>query len=116
MSTSTLPPPDHSEASVPGPRAPAAPGTADPAAPGHPPDHDARRARRAARRGRRRVAVGTALVLVLPLGGATAWALDRFVVEHVEISDVSAYEEALAAQDDDAGEASAADDSTTASG
>jgi len=30
--------------------------------------------------------------VLLPLGGATAWALDRFVVEHVEIADVSAYE------------------------
>ncbi len=30
--------------------------------------------------------------MLLPLGGATAWALDRFVVEHVEIADVSAYE------------------------
>src|SRR6478735_8290359 len=114
MSTSTPPPPDDAAASVPGPRAPAAPGAADPAAPGHPPDHDAWRARRAARRGRRRVALGTALVLVLPLGGATAWALDRFVVEHVEISDVSAYEEALAAQDDD-GEASTADATAAAS-
>nr|WP_035749768.1 phosphodiester glycosidase family protein [Arthrobacter sp. 35W] len=30
--------------------------------------------------------------MVLSAGGAAAWALDRFVVEHVEISDVSAYE------------------------
>ncbi|GAA3822229.1 exopolysaccharide biosynthesis protein [Cellulomonas soli] len=28
------------------------------------------------------------------LAGATAWALDRFVIEHVEIADVSAYEAA----------------------
>lgn len=33
---------------------------------------------------------------MLPLGGATAWALDRFVVEHVEIADVSAYEAQVA--------------------
>src|SRR6478609_2309417 len=116
MSTSAPPPPDDAASSAGGPLAPAAPGAADPATRGHRPDRDARRARRASRRARRRVAVGTALVLVLPLGGATAWALDRFVVEHVEISDVSAYEEALAAQDDDTGEASAADDSSTASG
>jgi len=116
MSTSVPPPPDDAASSAGGPLAPAAPGAADPSTRGHRPDRDARRARRASRRARRRVAVGTALVLVLPLGGATAWALDRFVVEHVEISDVSAYEEALAAQDDDTGEASAADDSTTASG
>jgi exopolysaccharide biosynthesis protein len=33
-------------------------------------------------------------VLVLALGGGTAWALDRFVVDHVEIADVQAYEAA----------------------
>jgi len=32
------------------------------------------------------------MVLVLGLGGTTAWALDRFVIEHVEISDVAQYE------------------------
>ena len=32
------------------------------------------------------------MALTLSAGGATAWALDRFVVEHVEIADVSAYE------------------------
>ncbi|WP_454729423.1 phosphodiester glycosidase family protein [Cellulosimicrobium protaetiae] len=44
------------------------------------------------RRRRWRAALVTALAVLLPLGGATAWALDRFVVEHVEIADVSAYE------------------------
>ncbi|UTT57859.1 phosphodiester glycosidase family protein [Cellulosimicrobium cellulans] len=44
------------------------------------------------RRRRWRAAIVTALAVLLPLGGATAWALDRFVVEHVEIADVSAYE------------------------
>ncbi|MCG2802877.1 MAG: phosphodiester glycosidase family protein [Cellulomonas sp.] len=34
------------------------------------------------------------LTFVLTLGGAAAWALDRFVIEHVEISDVDAYEAA----------------------
>lgn len=29
-------------------------------------------------------------------GGGTAWALDRFVIDHVEISDVSAYEASMA--------------------
>ncbi|WLQ06295.1 hypothetical protein [Arthrobacter oryzae] len=33
-----------------------------------------------------------AVALTLTAGGATAWALDRFVVQHVEISDVSAYQ------------------------
>jgi hypothetical protein len=32
------------------------------------------------------------MVFVLGLGGTTAWALDRFVIEHVEISDVALYE------------------------
>ncbi len=32
------------------------------------------------------------LVVVLVAGGGTAWALDRFVIPHVEISDVNAYE------------------------
>ncbi|NUU18584.1 phosphodiester glycosidase family protein [Cellulomonas humilata] len=40
---------------------------------------------------RRTVLVG-ALTLSLPVVGAGAWALDRFVIEHVEISDVQAYE------------------------
>lgn len=55
------------------------------------------------RRRRWRAALVTALAVLLPLGGATAWALDRFVVEHVEIDDVSAYE---ASQGLDAGGAS----------
>jgi exopolysaccharide biosynthesis protein len=40
----------------------------------------------------RRAALAGALALTLSAGGATAWALDRFVFEHVEISDVAAYE------------------------
>jgi exopolysaccharide biosynthesis protein len=40
----------------------------------------------------RRAVVAGAVTLTLSAGGATAWALDRFVVQHVEISDVSAYE------------------------
>ncbi|MGO7984256.1 hypothetical protein ACC691_41225, partial [Rhizobium johnstonii] len=32
------------------------------------------------------------LVVLLTAGAGTAWALDRFVIEHVQISDVSAYE------------------------
>ncbi|MFF1528494.1 phosphodiester glycosidase family protein [Cellulomonas sp. NPDC058312] len=42
----------------------------------------------------RRAVLSAALVLVLALGGGTAWALDRFVVDHVEIADVQAYEAA----------------------
>jgi exopolysaccharide biosynthesis protein len=33
-----------------------------------------------------------ALAVLVPAGAGTAWALDRFVIQHVEISDVSAYE------------------------
>jgi exopolysaccharide biosynthesis protein len=40
------------------------------------------------------VVIGSSLVAVLVLGGGTAWALDRFVIEHVEVADVSAYEAA----------------------
>lgn len=48
------------------------------------------------RRLRRAVLVG-ALAVALPVAGGTAWALDRYVVEHVEISDVAAYEASQAA-------------------
>ncbi len=53
---------------------------------------------RAARKRRRLislVAAGTSLALAL--GGTAAWALDRYVIEHVEISDVAAYEAAQTA-------------------
>ncbi|MBP1136013.1 exopolysaccharide biosynthesis protein [Arthrobacter sp. PvP023] len=40
----------------------------------------------------RRAVVAGAVALTLSAGGATAWALDRFVVQHVEIPDVSAYQ------------------------
>ncbi|VXC08480.1 Exopolysaccharide biosynthesis protein [Arthrobacter sp. 9AX] len=40
----------------------------------------------------RRAVIAGAVALTISAGGATAWALDRFVVQHVEISDVSAYE------------------------
>lgn len=36
--------------------------------------------------------LGGALAVLASAGGGTAWALDRFVVEHVEIGDVAAYE------------------------
>ena len=49
--------------------------------------------RRKARPTRRAILAG-ALALTLSAGGATAWALDRFVVQHIEIADVSAYEAA----------------------
>ena len=44
------------------------------------------------RPGRRRFIVGASLALALTLVGTSAWALDRFVVDHVEISNVTEYE------------------------
>jgi exopolysaccharide biosynthesis protein len=46
----------------------------------------------------RRAVIAGALALTLSAGGAAAWALDRFVVQHVEIADVSAYEASQSAQ------------------
>ena len=45
-----------------------------------------------ARRRRRLIVVASISSLALLVAGGTAWALDRFVIEHVEISDVAAYE------------------------
>jgi exopolysaccharide biosynthesis protein len=49
------------------------------------------------RRRVKRIVLGTVTAVVLTAGGVTAWALDRFVVDHVEISDVAAYEAAASA-------------------
>ena len=57
----------------------------------------------------RRAVLAGALALTLSAGGATAWALDRFVVEHVQISDVAAYE---ASQGVSSGTGSATDSGT----
>ncbi|MGE9349820.1 phosphodiester glycosidase family protein [Isoptericola variabilis] len=46
------------------------------------------------RRPRRLVVLATTLALLLPVGGVTAWAANRFLIEHVQIDDVSAYEAA----------------------
>ncbi len=59
------------------------------------PDATAPRARRRRFPGRRTTAVVAGGVLAL--GVPTFWALDRFVIEHVEIASVSDYEAALAA-------------------
>ncbi|WP_159500846.1 phosphodiester glycosidase family protein [Microbacterium sp. 18062] len=40
----------------------------------------------------RNTVVSATVVVVLACGGTAAWAADRFLVEHVQISDVSAYE------------------------
>ncbi len=41
---------------------------------------------------RAKSAAAGGLALVLTLGGTTAWALDRYVIDHVEIADVAQYE------------------------
>lgn len=41
---------------------------------------------------RRYVILAIAVAVLLPLGGGTAWALNRFVIEHVAISNVDEYE------------------------
>lgn len=41
---------------------------------------------------RRKAIVSATIVTTLVVGGGAAWALDRFLIPHVEISDVSAYE------------------------
>ncbi|GAA2224426.1 phosphodiester glycosidase family protein [Promicromonospora sukumoe] len=43
-------------------------------------------------RRRRRIALAITAGLLLPTVGGVAWAADRYLVEHVEIADVSAYE------------------------
>ena len=51
------------------------------------------------RRRLRRALIATATTVTLAAGGGTAWALDRFVIDHVEISDVAAYEAAQGVSD-----------------
>jgi hypothetical protein len=41
----------------------------------------------------RRIILASSLTVLLAAGGGTAWALDRFVIPHVEITDAAAYEE-----------------------
>lgn len=85
--------------------------TQDPA----PTPHDPSAVRRPRRR-RWRAALVATLAVLLPLGGATAWALDRFVVEHVEIADVTAYEASQSADADGTSDhGTTADDSAGAS-
>lgn len=69
------------------------------------------------RRRLRRAVLATALALALTLGGTTAWALNRYVIAHVEIADVDAYEAAQAGSSSgsssaDSSDASDASDAT----
>ncbi len=45
----------------------------------------------------RRIIVASVLAVTVVAGGTSAWALNRFVIDHVEIADVSAYEASVAA-------------------
>ena len=55
----------------------------------------------------------TAGLLTLGLAGGAAWGLDRYVIEHVEIADVAAYEAAQAEATTDAGTSTGAASGTT---
>ncbi|MFT4258728.1 phosphodiester glycosidase family protein [Microbacterium sp.] len=43
-------------------------------------------------RRRRRIIIASTLAVALSLGGGAAWAMDRYLIQHVSISDVSEYE------------------------
>lgn len=67
------------------------------------------------RRRRLRITVlAAALAVVLSAGGAAVWAADRFLVEHVEISDVSEYEAANSTPTDSSPTTDSADSRATA--
>ncbi|WP_344736863.1 phosphodiester glycosidase family protein [Microbacterium awajiense] len=63
-------------------------------------------------RSRRRsvaIAASTATAVALTVGGGAAWAVDRYLVEHVQIADVSAYEATRSTAADESDAAIAAD-------
>ncbi|MFD6177339.1 MULTISPECIES: phosphodiester glycosidase family protein [unclassified Isoptericola] len=74
------------------------------------------------RRPRRAVVLAAVLAVLLPVGGVTAWAANRYLVEHVQIDDVSAYEAAQSSASssstsssspgDDSGDGDPGDDGT----
>lgn len=74
---------------------------------------DADRQRR--RKNRRRALLAGGLVVVLGMGGGAAWAVDRFLIPKVEISDVASYEAANAgtARSSTTANADGADDTAT---
>jgi len=61
----------------------------------------------------RRAIIASALALTVTAGGGTAWALDRFVIDHVEIADVSAYEASVTGSSTSATGSSSASSSTS---
>ncbi|MDW4571394.1 phosphodiester glycosidase family protein [Microbacterium sp. M3] len=62
----------------------------------------------------RNLVIASGLVIALSGGGAAAWAADRFLIEHVEIADVSAYEDDNSSVAPSAGTTDAADATVTA--
>lgn len=57
----------------------------------------------------RNALIASGLVVALSGGGAAAWAADRFLIEHVEIADVSEYEAANSAVPSDTTDSESAD-------
>ncbi|MFD4958451.1 phosphodiester glycosidase family protein [Microbacterium sp. NPDC058389] len=87
--------------------------------PRNPPEGDGRRPRWSRRT--RNIVIASGLVVALSAGGGAVWAADRFLVEHVEIADVSEYEaqNSTASADattDDATAGTATDAGTTVTG
>jgi len=67
------------------------------------------------RRRTRSILIASGLVVALSAGGGAVWAADRFLVEHVEIADVSAYEaqNSTATADSTSADGSSTDGSST---
>lgn len=61
----------------------------------------------------RRTLLAVGLTLLLSLGGAAAWALDRFVIPHVEIANVSEYEQQQGSSGDGDTSSDTSSDSST---
>nr|WP_315266351.1 phosphodiester glycosidase family protein [Microbacterium lemovicicum] len=71
--------------------------------------------RRTTRRRIRNATIAGGLAVLLAAGGTAAWAADRFLIEHVEISDVSAYEAEHSPVSTEAGASASATASASAS-
>jgi len=66
------------------------------------------------RRRTRSILIASGLVILLSGGGAAAWAADRFLIEHVEIADVSTYEAENSTVEASTGDAEEADEAEDA--
>ena len=65
---------------------------------------------------RRRVVVATSLAAALTLTSVSAWALNRYVIDHVEVSNVSEYEAQQESSADSAGSSASSSDTSDNSG